>query len=281
MTLSSSLAIFGAALLVVSVWYSRRFAWWIPTVDYRHPRILMYHMICVPERKHKYRGLRVAPAMFARQLDWLANNGWHFVTMTQFREHYHSLPPKSVAITFDDGFLDNYTEALPLLKKYNACATLYLVIERHDNEWQVHHKAHHNSGEILREKKLTDLQVAEMIASGHFEIGGHTITHANLAKESLDSKHREIADGRKMLQQQFAIPVNSFAYPFGIYDDTDVSIVAEAGFQSAVTVAEGIDTKPNFFRLKRIKISGKDQFVDFKTRLRIGIRGTWFARLGK
>jgi peptidoglycan/xylan/chitin deacetylase (PgdA/CDA1 family) len=241
----------------------------------------MYHMICVPERQHKYRGLRVAPEMFARQLDWLNQNGWHFVTMSQLREQYDSLPPKTVAITFDDGFLDNYTAALPLLKKYNACATLYLVVDRHDNEWQIHHKAHHNSGEILREQKLTDPQVVEMIASGHFEIGGHTLTHVNLANESFESKCREIVEGRKMLQQQFAILVNSFAYPFGIFDDTDVSIVEQAGFHSAVTVVEGIDTAPDFLRLKRIKISGKDHFIDFKTRLRIGTRGTCFLRQSK
>ncbi|NOY29551.1 MAG: polysaccharide deacetylase family protein [Planctomycetes bacterium] len=260
-------------LALFALWRSRRYAWWVPSVSDSHPRILMYHMICVPLRSHKYRGLRVAPAMFERQLAWMSAEGWNFVTMSQLREQYESLPPKTVAITFDDGFLDNYTEALPLLKRYQAKATLYLLIDRHDNEWQTRRKAHHNSGEILREQKLSDDHVREMLDSGVFELGGHTIRHINLAAEDLATKTHEVVEGRHQLQEQFGVPVDSFAYPFGIYGDDDVQLVRQAGFTSAVTVEEGIDTDPDFMRLKRIKVSGKDRFLSFKTRMRIGKRG--------
>jgi len=260
-------------LAILMLWLTRRYAWWVRSVNDAHPRILMYHMICQPLRRHQYRGLRVAPAMFERQLAWMSAEGWNFVTMSELREQYESLPPKTVAITFDDGFLDNYTEAFPLLKRYQAKATLYLLIDRHDNEWQTRRKAHHNSGEILREQKLSDDQVREMIDSEVFELGGHTIRHINLAQEDLATKTHEVVDGRRQLQEQFGEPINSFAYPFGIYGDDDVELVKQAGFTSAVTVQEGIDMDPDFMRLMRIKVSGKDRFVNFKTRMRIGKRG--------
>ena len=255
-------------------WGSRRTAWWRSTVDYKHPRIIMYHMIGPTERSHKFRGLRVAPAMFERQLAWLKQQGWTFVTMRELYESLGNHPPKTVAITFDDGFEDNYTNALPILRKYDAKATLYLVVDRHGNDWQVKRKAHHDSGEIAREPKLSDEQVREMIGSGLIEIGGHTLTHANLSKEDAETKRGEIGGCRHALEAEFDIQVTSFAYPFGIFDDQDVAIVREAGYTTAVTVLERIDAEPaDLLRLSRVKASGKDSFADFKVRMRTGVRG--------
>ena len=103
----------------------RRYAWWRPTISYSRPRILMYHMISAIQRGQRFRGLRVAPDMFERQVSWLAEDGWTFITMSQLTDRYDALPEKSVALTFDDGFRDNYTHAFPVLRKYGACATLY------------------------------------------------------------------------------------------------------------------------------------------------------------
>ena len=260
-------------ILIFAIWLTRKRAWWARAVDYRYPRILMYHMICETLPEHRYRGLRVAPQMFEQQIAWLKDNGWTFVTMSELREQYESLPPKTVAITFDDGFLDNLTAALPVLQKYDAKATLYLLIDRHDNEWQTNKKAHHNSGEILREQKLTDEQVREMLASGLIELGGHTISHLNLQKATPEQKEAEIQGCRQTLQERFGEDSKSFAYPFGLFDDKDVELVEQTGFTSAVTTIEGIDQQPDFLRLKRIKISGKDCFSRFKTRMRIGWKG--------
>ena len=63
---------------------------------------------------------------------------------------------------------------------YGAKATLYLVVDRHDRDWSTYKKAHHSGGELMREPKLSDAEVREMIASGVFELGSHTLTHANL-----------------------------------------------------------------------------------------------------
>jgi peptidoglycan/xylan/chitin deacetylase (PgdA/CDA1 family) len=266
-------ALLGLLILSVVV-FSYRYGWWVPTVDYTKPRILMYHMVNEPKPGQKFKGLRVSPLDFERQVRFMAENGWHFMTMTQLMSAA-ALPEKTVAITFDDGYEDNYTHAFPILKKYQAKATLYLVVDRHDRDWSVNKKAHHDTGELAREPKLSDEQVQEMLASGVFELGAHTLTHVNFQQTNDEQKQKEICDGKLQLEQVFRVPVTSFAYPFGIYRSNDTEMVRAAGFTSSVTTVSGIDydihAKP--MELSRVKISGKDSFLAFKIRLRIGRRG--------
>ncbi|WP_037375897.1 polysaccharide deacetylase family protein [Sedimenticola selenatireducens] len=264
------LVLAGAALLL----FSHRYAWWRPAVDYHRPRILMYHMVSDHRPGARFNKLRVKPTMFEQQVRWLKEHGWHFATMGELMQN-RALPKKTVAITFDDGYEDNYLQAFPVLKKYAAKATLYLVVDRFDRDWSTNKKSHHDSGELMQEPKLTDVQVKEMLASGLVELGGHTMTHANLIRLDREDKVREIVAARTELQESFAQDISSFAYPFGIYDAEDVSICADAGFLSAVTTVEGIDRDrfSNPYLLKRVKISGKDSMFAFRLRMKTGLRG--------
>lgn len=262
-----------AAAGVLALAFSLRYAWWRAATDWRRPRVLMYHMVSDPVPGAKFNGLRVSPAAFERQLAWLAANGFHFATMSDLVEG--SVPAKTVAITFDDGYQDNYTNAFPLLKRYGAKATLYLVVDRHDRDWSTYKKAHHASGELMREPKLTDAQVREMVQSGVFELGAHTLTHANLPTLDAAARTREVAGARAELERQFGVPVTSFAYPFGIFGDDDVDAARAAGYSNAVTTLDGIDAHPyaDPLRIRRVKISGKDNFLAFVLRMRSGRRG--------
>lgn len=266
-----------AVLLVVAAYLSWRYAWWLPAQDYQAPRILMYHMISDAPKGAKFRGLRVSPAQFERQLRYLSQHGWHFVTMQELTDQTANgtLQQKTVALTFDDGYQDNVTNALPLLQKYQAKATLYLVVDRHNRDWSTYKKAHHNSGELARELKLTDEQVRDMLASGLVELGGHTFTHANLLTTDDASRQQEIADSRRALEDQFETSVTSFAYPFGLYSEKDVVTSQAAGYHNAVTTVEGIEDQfsQRPFELRRVKISGKDNLLAFKLKMRRGIRG--------
>ena len=256
------------------LWFSERYAWWGRTLDLKRPRVLMYHMVKEPVPGTKFNGLRVSPDLFEHQVRWLSENGWHFVTMSELVDQPSS--DKVVAITFDDGFEDNYLNVFPVLKKYNAKATLYLVVDRHDRDWSVSKKSHHNSGELKNESKLSDEQIREMLESGVFELGGHTITHANLASLNEAGKYNEIAASKEYLESLFSCQLSSFAYPFGIYDhQVDPLLVKKAGFDSAVTTEDGIplDIQASLYELPPIKISGKDGFFAFKIRIRRGKRG--------
>ena len=261
------------ALALIS--FSYRYAWWAPAVDFGRPRILMYHMITDSKPGQKQRGLRVSPREFEKQLEWLKRDGWTFSTMAELMAANGEHPRKTVVLTFDDGFEDNYTAAFPLLKKFGAKATLYLVVDRHNRDWSVYKKAHHNSGELARVPKLSDAQIREMVQSCVFELGGHTMTHINLAKSDTVERAGEIGGCRKALAEQFGCEVTSFAYPFGIYSKADVEAVRAAGFTNAVTTEPGIDASisSNPFDLKRVKVSGKDGMLAFKIRMRCGRKG--------
>jgi len=266
--------VLGVALLVGG--FSNRYAWWRRPVDYRHPRVLMYHMVCPHRPGAKFNGLRVTPERFEAQLAWLKLNGWEFFTVDELWAQWDTLPEKSVAITFDDGYADNLHNALPLLEKYDAKATIYIVVDRHERDWSTAKKAHHNTGELAREPKLSDEALQRLVASGRIEIGSHTLTHINMRATSAADKRHELAESRRLLQTQTGQAVTSFAYPFGIYGNEDVALAREAGYTTAVTTVDGIDARtprPDPLQLKRIKISGKDTMLAFVMRMRGGKRG--------
>ena len=253
--------------------FSFRYAWWRPSVDERHPRILMYHMIRPRLPGGRFNKLRVAPERFEQQLRYLTEDGWRFAFLSELEDLRGT--QKTVVLTFDDGYRDNYTAAHPLLAKYGAKATLFLVVDRFDRDWSTTKKPHHDSGELMHEEKLSDAELRTMLDSGHWEIGAHTLTHALLTDLSDAERRHEIADAKADIETCFDTEVDAFAYPFGIYTDDDVATVDQAGYRFAVTTDAGISTdiEAEALRLKRVKISGKEGRLGFYTRLRTGRRG--------
>ena len=251
-------ALAGVALLGVA-YFSLRYAWWRTSVDYAHPRILMYHMIRERLPGGRFNKLRVAPGEFERQLKWLRDNGWRFAFLSELGERP----------------LEANTAAHPLLLKYGAKATLFLVVDRFDRDWSTTKKAHHDSGELMREAKLSDAEVREMLDTGAWELGAHTLTHALLPGLDDEAKRHEVVDARTELERTFDTTVSSFAYPFGIFGDDDVAVVASSGYRHAVTTDAGINTDLNTaaLRLERVKVSGKEGRLGFSMRLRTGRRG--------
>lgn len=265
-------------VVITLIWFSHRYAWWRQAVDWQQPRVLMYHMVSEHRPKAKFNKLRVAPDQFEKQVKWLSEQGFTFVTMSELHQNWSTqmLAPKTVAITFDDGYADNLHQVFPVLEKYNAKATIYVVVDRHDRDWSTYKKAHHNSGELAKEVKLTDAEVQQLVASGLIEIGSHTLTHANLASLDETQRQEELNESRSKLQALTGQAVESFAYPFGIYSDVDVKAAFNAGYTTATTTVEGIDPYlplPDFLQLQRIKISGKDNMLAFRCRINTGHRG--------
>ncbi len=263
--------IYGLIGLVALLLWSAQYRWWGRLIDYKYPRILMYHMVSQHRPGAKFNKLRVPPEQFERQVAHLAENGWTFAHVSELK---NALPDKTVVLTFDDGYRDNLEFAHPILARYKAKATLYLVEDRFDRDWSTAKKAHHDSGELMQEPKLTDAEVETMLASGVWELGAHTLTHANLPVTAPEQRAGEVIQGRTVLQQKFNQSIPSFAYPFGIYDTEDVRLAEQAGYDFAVTTEEGIDPLPYAkpLELKRIKVSGKEGLRSFTLRLRTGRR---------
>ena len=260
------------AACVVFLGFSLRYAWWRSKVPESKPRVLMYHMIASPVPRARFNKLRVDPKMFERQIKWLRDDGWTFVFVSDLLQNTQ---PKSVAITFDDGYLDNFTNADAILEKYDAKATLYLVVDRHNRDWSAYKNPDRRDGELGREDKLDNEHVKTMIESNRWELGAHTETHAYLPALRLEAKRREIEGGERKLAETFGVQVNSFAYPFGDYEREDVDLVRTVGFTSAVTTQPGIatDVSDERFEIRRIKVTGQDNMFVFRMRLQTGFRG--------
>ena len=103
-------------LVLLIVLFSYKYAWWKPAVDWNRPRVLMYHMVRDHINGAKFNKLRVKPAEFEKQVAWMKAQGFHFVTMHELQENWGKHPAKTVAITFDDGYLDNLQNAYPILE---------------------------------------------------------------------------------------------------------------------------------------------------------------------
>ncbi len=254
-------------------YFSARYAWWRPAIDWSAPRVLMYHMVRSHRRGTRFNKLRVPPEQFEKQLAWLKIRDFQFIFASQLFSD-EPLPERCVCLTFDDGFEDNLANADPILEKFGACATLYLVLER-DGGWSSKKKAHHGDDELQSEPKLTDEQVRNMLNSGRWELGGHTLTHANLSTLDDSATIQEVAHAKNQLEAQFQIRSTTFAYPFGIYEPKHLQIVADAGYRGAVTTESGIapHPSPNPYQVPRIKVSGTEGMLGFSMRIRGGKRG--------
>lgn len=192
--------------------------------------ILMYHSIS----SHASPGFRpciVSPETFEKHLIYLDQCRYTSVTVTQFVQAIarggDGLPPRPVILTFDDGYADFYTDALPALQRHGFSATLYIVTAfvGSTSRWLQH------MGEGMR-PMLTWEQLGEISASG-IECGAHTHTHQALDVLTLAVVRDEIVRSKELLEEHLGVQVSSFAYPFGYYTARVRQAVRMAGFASA------------------------------------------------
>lgn len=179
--------------------------------------ILMYHSISHTTNR-KFKQFTVAPSLFAEQMAYLHQHGYTPITVTQlvnalFQEG-SVLPEQPIVLTFDDGFADFYTEALPVLKQYGFVATLYVVtgFVNSTSYWL------QREGEATR-LMLTWDQLAEISASG-VECGAHSHHHPRLDVLSYSTAQDEIVQSKNLLEHHLSQEASSFAYPYGSYTAT-------------------------------------------------------------
>jgi peptidoglycan/xylan/chitin deacetylase (PgdA/CDA1 family) len=194
-------------------------------------------------------GLSVTPADFARQVDYLWASGAHTVSMgdvVDAMETGRALPPRSVVLTFDDGYGDFATAAVPIMAAHGFIGTTYTV-----------------PGFLGRPGYMTATQL-QHAAGLHMVIGAHTLHHVDLPRLSDAAAWTEIAESRHQLQQLTGQPVNDFAYPYGHFNSVDVSLVHRAGFRDAVTTYPGnVGTLGTRYVLPRVRVNGGESLAQF------------------
>jgi peptidoglycan/xylan/chitin deacetylase (PgdA/CDA1 family) len=159
---------------------------------------------------------------------------------------------KVVGITFDDGFRNNLTHALPILKKYGHSATCYIISRKVGEtiEWDF-------NKDTLENTLMNKDEIIEWIDEG-MEIGAHTQNHVHLADCDVEIAKQEIQQSRSDLETQFNCPINHFCYPYGSYNNKIVDIVNKAGYKTATTTKKGrVEGKVDLLELPRIVIKNR------------------------
>lgn len=203
--------------------------------------ILMYHYVRYVDRAADPLGfgLSVTPEQLDGQLSWLRSAGYETVRMDAVAACLHGTgpcPQRAVAFTFDDGYADAFTTALPILRRHRAVATFYIV-----------------SGFIGRAGYMGWNELRVLRDEG-MEIGAHSVTHADLTTLGLEDLRTEIGQSGAAIAAELGQAVVSFCYPGGHFNDTVVTATREAGYTSATTtIQDGLQTDP--FTLPRLRIS--------------------------
>lgn len=222
-------------------------------------RVIYYHRI--DEEAHRS---CVTPRAFAEQMRFLVREGFALLPFAALRDHLDSgrpFPERAVAVTFDDGFADNYAHAFPVLARESIPATIFLA-------------AGYIGGPelpVLRDRggvaPLSWTQVGEMARHG-VAFGAHTITHRELPGLPDAELEREVGGARDLIEERSGIHAETFCYPRGKFDERVKRAVQAAGYRLACTTLPGCVTPTTHpFDLRRTFIARDDTLRDFAHKL--------------
>jgi peptidoglycan/xylan/chitin deacetylase (PgdA/CDA1 family) len=217
--------------------------------------ILMYHSIS-STATDRFRPFTMTPERFEEHLAYLSDHGYTTQTVSELVAALNSravLPERLALITFDDGFADFHTSALPLLQKYGHRSTLYVVSDGVEGAsyWMT------NEGETDR-PIVSWTQLREIAASG-VECGAHSHTHRQLDTLWPARARAEIATSKQVLEDGLGQGVTSFAYPYGYHGPTVRRMVLAAGYASACAVKHALShDEDDPFALGRIIVTADD-----------------------
>lgn len=237
------LKILGAVALVLLILASG-FGLWLSD-KYVVP-IMMYHNV---EQSDTSRPNWVSPERFRWQMQYLKKHGYRVIRLAELVEAIKegkSLPRKTVVITFDDGYANNYTHAFPILQEYQFPAIIFVP-----------------SDLVGQEGFLTWAQLREMFQAG-IDIGSHTHTHAYLPELPLDEQRDQIFQSKRRLEEKLGIKIDYFSYQTGGFDEQIKALVKEAGYKGACTTNRGYDRfNKDVYEFKRIRFSDQDHRQDY------------------
>jgi len=246
--------------------------YWLAKCKEANGRILMYHSVKEREakREHAPRStkpgrLSVSLEQFRCQMDWLKSDSYNVLTLREFYNHLaeeRALLPKSVALTFDDGYIDNYLHAYPILQHYNFPATIFLIADYVGTQMRFAWDSDYEYG-----KSLDWAQIRELSRNG-FDFGSHTCKHPLLSSIPIKQTQREIDGSKGIIEDKLGCAVEFFCYPAGNFRQVHRDMVEQAGYVGACSIKPGKNnSETDFYALKRTEISGDDTLKDFKQKL--------------
>jgi peptidoglycan/xylan/chitin deacetylase (PgdA/CDA1 family) len=228
--------------------------------------ILLYHHVgeaAMESGGNSDSRYNVTEANFESQLMLLNELGYHSVAVSRiiaYLVHKEPLPDRPIAISFDDGWIDQYESIFPLLRQHNLIGTFYIP------------STYPGSQETVSWEQL-----AEMAAAG-MEIGSHSQTHADLRSVSEEQAWREIRMSKVDLEKKLGVPIDSFAYPFGAYLPDLGTMVSRAGYLGGAGLGPSpVQGLGSLFYMSRIEVRGDESLSAFLNLLPWHGEGTPFC----
>ena len=224
-----------------------------------HPHpvpVLMYHKVGHPVTCRQDTFLNVPATDFRRQMRLLAALGYQARTFAEVVEAFvcgHTLPRRTFAVTFDDGYRCIGDCAVPVLADLKIPATIFVVPSGvgQTNVW--------DSGEDIPALSLLDWEDLRRLLAAGWEMGGHTHSHPHLDALDDESAYTQILSGKQAVEDRLGISPTTFCYPFGHYNACTPALVRAAGFLGATTTRSGLarpDSDP--FLIPRVKVAYRD-----------------------
>ncbi len=213
--------------------------------------ILLYHWIAVsPSDGPSYTSpYYVKPEVFDAEMKLLHDWGYTTITLDMLLKAIAEgteLPPRPMLITFDDGHLNNYTTAFPIMQKYGFTGVLYVV-----------------GNYIGIDDYLNADQIKEMAAAG-WEVGSHSMSHADLTVLEPQRQRAEVVDSKDFLEKTLGVPISSIAYPFGLSNSGVIDYAHFAGYSAGMSLGFTYDQGVgNIFTLQRRDIKGTYDIKQF------------------
>jgi peptidoglycan/xylan/chitin deacetylase (PgdA/CDA1 family) len=218
----------------------------IPTATWVHQGpenvfvpIILYHRIDISPINSQY---YVPPAKFEEEMKLLHDWGYQTIStelLIKAITEGADLPPRPLLITFDDGHLNNYTTAFPIMQKYGFTGVLYIV-----------------ANYMGVDQYMTADQIKEMAAAG-WEVGSHSISHADLTALDPYRQRYEVVESRTILEEALGVPVRTIAYPFGISSPGVIDYAHFAGYIGGMSLGYTYDQGVgNLFTMQRRDIKG-------------------------
>lgn len=211
--------------------------------------IIMYHSIC--SDKDMLNDYVISPKEFENDLKYLKENDYNTIHVQDLINFVHcngTLPTNPIIITFDDGFYNNLSNALPLLEKYDFKATVSVVGSYTE-------KSNQSTDNSQRYSYLTSQQIIELFDSGRIEIGNHSYNMHNLddrrgagimVNESYENYRNvlinDITKNQDYIRENCSIVTPVYTYPYGIVSDASKRLVKSCGFLASL----GVEEKPNY-----------------------------------
>jgi peptidoglycan/xylan/chitin deacetylase (PgdA/CDA1 family) len=214
--------------------------------------ILLYHRVAeVTQDPYK---LSVSPENFKKQLTYIKSH-YNVISLKQLIDDLKNktLKDKSLVITFDDGYQDNFNNALPILEELNIPATIFVTTGYIDTETEFHWE--HNLPLSDQGRSLTTEQLRELSSNPIIELGAHTVSHPKLSNLDSETQRKEIRGSKEALENALKRKIISFAYPFGdnkSFNQTSINIVKESGFEYACSnIHERVKESSDIYALPR------------------------------